>query len=383
MRTLNIPMSQAAKDRLSLLRNVDALPLPLDMDSLRPFEFAFRNKVMCVTFGDADVAIVPKVMRGDRSFGLKVMLAESPAVDVALQRFFATLTRHLDAVGRFMREEQRETVEARRAQKILADQEREARIQQDAVQLRRFFVPGDVIFPEGQPITEDDCVLALRYAHPDDPFVCEYGGEFYIYPRDVPNLLVLLDLDHANHVRCEAHPQYNLHLAFEALQREGLKLNIEMITAEVIRMRDRALAIDADNQVNALIETLPNGEYKIETFAFRARPDMVGFTKEFGNVTVEGTSEDIKFYQNGCLIHQFEVAIFTQTEYPETAQDGLHYVEVYGEAEDFMDCAKAIGNLLISGLAEANPEINFGIYKDVDVSVIEIEAQRTDAGYGF
>lgn len=132
-----IPASKAARERLRMMRDPAALAIPFDMDSIAPFgirvfEGEHSKYDVRLTYRNQDIAMVGSY--GNDGFGVNVVFAATPEIEVAVRRIFTVIDKHLSQVVRLHAEERRQAQDAealmntREARKAAA----EARARQDA-----------------------------------------------------------------------------------------------------------------------------------------------------------------------------------------------------------------------------------------------------------
>lgn len=382
MRTLNIEMSKAAKDRLNLLKNLDTLPLPLDKENLRPFDFAFTNHVMCVLFEGAKIAFVPDEYAG-KSFPLFVALAPDERVDAALKRFFEKVTDHLDVIGRLQREE-------KRAEKALRDERNaraEARVEQKVAEDMKVVAslwtqPTQVM--SGPRITEEDFEAAARFTGEGDAFSLTSGYRHDVVVRGIHSRMNVTFAD-GNMV---VHTFVNLYgenkIAIDKFTAQGLVFDEGKLRAEIIRMRDRNNRIHAAGKARAFIQSLNGTDYKVESFVMGTTGGSNIFDRTFGDVQVRAAATAITFLEEGCPIYAFSPAYFNEGQFPKTPSEALVQKRFDLEEYLFNDAEiSAIGNLMIAGLAEVNPDVDFTQFREVGVDTLLAEVDNTDIGYNL
>lgn len=383
MRRIDIKMTQAAKERLKQLKNPDELLLPLDRDELRPFDFVFHNNVLCVTFENRKIAFVADHHNGD-TFPLFIQVAPDPQVDAALTRFFDVLTRHMDAVGRLLREEKREEKKQRDTQAAAYRAEQQAKVRKSMDAARHLWVHKDEVI-QGPVITHDDLIMAGRFKNKEDAFdvMTGYTHTISIHAMDLARMQVRIEGDVVVFERF-----INTYgLAQDMIARfaaEDLVFNEQALRTEIINLRDRNQRIVAADASRAFIEALPLGEYAIENYVMDSTKPSTPYVQSFGDVTVRATSEAITFQECGCDVHTFSLSSHPDGVFPKDAGEALNQRRKLRAEHPFTkrDLA-AIGNLMLCGLADSNPEMDFEVFKTVSVDRLVTEVEGTHIGYGL
>ncbi len=378
MRTLNIPSTKASKARLALLRGDDPLPLPLDPEAIRPFGFRFSGAILCVTYEGKDVAYASDQMaEDDKSFDLRVLLPQNETVDRALHRFFATLKRHMDQVGRILAQEKREE-KARREAEWQAAQDARANAPDGFAAFR-----GGNGDPIVRGIRYQDLAVLDRSSNPQDPFTLFYG--------QIRTTLVAGDL------------RYGFTPGADGLilDEGATSLDAGKLGAELQRRLDRAHRLTDPAPLIAAVHALPEPRYLIQRFSMNGAPvpSVHEDTEEVyidldETVQVRFYGSRIDFRREGCSV--FEISVCDRTYkheswIPGSPQDCfMNYwrwedrnknwatMQAFGE-----EGLNKIGSLWIETVLGAEPDADLSAYASPDQARLVAEAEKADAGYAF
>lgn len=392
MRTLNIKMTAAAKDRLKLLKDLDALPLPLDKEQLRPFDFGFVNNVMCVTVGNHKVAMVPNYHNGE-DFSLSVVLAPDARADHALKRFFSQLTEHLDQVARVINHEKRADTLTRRQRAAIEKAQEKAWMQERMAALDALWVKPEMIVQD-TVITLEDLAAASLFQASHDVFSVTIGHAEIPHIRPAgTSYITLMAMGMSIEVRFEDgdavfHPSEHLLVdhrrIYDAFTAEGRVLDEGAMRREIIRMRDRNASIRQHMKARAFIDALPEGEYKIETFAIDKPEIHTPFQQTFEGVDVYVDISGITLSEQGCPVYTFRPCHVRDGRFPTVPGDAVQQDRRRGDEYLFPSSRMAaVGHFMISCLAEANPDIDFSRFREISVETLLAEVDNTDIGYGL
>lgn len=396
MRTLNIPMTQAAKKRLSLLQHLHRLAIPLDPETHKPFAFVFRNEVMFVTFEGKDVACVPDVMNEDRkSFDLMVNLASNPTADAALMRFFSTLTQHLNRVHTVMAAEERELrqLENQRMAQNRAEREVEAVSAYEATQP---FLTTKTSQPLPS-ITRAEFEEIMRFRSDDDILYLTPNRDNAINVGLRGKACGTLNFSLSDNRITEMEVRFSAYDVDELFVKNAMTRNNEVFDLGVIErhlreMLDRSRRIADPAAALACIRDVPETDYSLQTGIlkkFDARVSCSAIADLGEGFSAQTTSRTLSILREGCTVLYFDV---TQIRDNHTIAQAL-FKPVHLNHNMFLgrdiandltatDLEKVFG-IWISTIAGANPDVDFSSYKKADPEEIARAFADLDTGYGF
>lgn len=403
MRVLPITITQAAFKRLSLLADLDALPLPLDPEDHRPFGFDFRNGTMCLTFEGADVAYVPRKMDNNKkTFSLRVTMADDHRVDKALTRFFDTLSDHLKRVGQQMRanaEPRGETRAERTAREEKLARERLARV---SAMCRRAYqqispyltTPGRQdapAFPTSitrEPFSADDDVWEIQ----KKPYVTENvyvkykgGATIAFKPRLHPDGS-FSSYENMSYGEIARGIQ-------DEMEARGTVFNMTRIAQDLLKILARDARLDDMPALMNTLKNLPTPVHAIERAITQFPEDPHSKANTVFTVPLDdgfflsASSRMITIKKEGCVLAKFKIEPYTQEmDNPDGVENLLKVRDMLKRGEDVAhDLAPTdMRNILgvwLSGLIAANPDMDASIYAHPDPDAVAAAFFDTDTGY--
>lgn len=169
-----------------------------------------------------------------------------------------------------------------------------------------------------------------------------------------------------------------LKAAIASFEAEGRKPDMTKIRDEILRMRDRTIRV---NDIDLLVETigtLPLSDYSVETYLLNPPETLTPTRIDLDHDVSLSVSRDmIKIMREGVHLRTMNLAVNTLV-----TGSGSDFVTVPNLRLTDETWRKFVSSA-IAALAEANPEVDFEIYKEIDATILADAELNTDAGYGF
>ncbi len=374
MRYLDIPMSKAAKGRLSLLKDIPALPIPLDPALHAPFGLRWAEQTLCLTYEGSDVAYVPEKMRDTGSaFSLNVLVGPSDTIDLAFQRAFANLTRILDRNGSAIAAQKRDEAERR------AEEKREKAANPGPI---AYFLKDAHTIPSRDlgTLSEKDIEILLRFPMHQDPLALEKSGyEVIQFRHDGKSATMRRD-----------GTQY-------ALVHDHIGLDTAKVRVEILRRIEKNRRLSDAAYVIEGLRALPPARFSIQRFQMQnstnydreSYEDMIFFGQDMA-LRLTGFSASV--LREGHVL--LEIRVFSHKAQnshwiPKDAGDCLNYRNRQDKSGFTGDVMKgidvqtldAIASLWLEALAKNLDHIDLAFCAFPDENRLLAEAERMDMGY--
>lgn len=387
-------MSKAAKHRLTLLRDQESLPLPLDDALLRPFGVRFINMQMVLTYGQQDVAIVPREAAADeRSFDLIVLIKNSDTVDRAIRSVFVNLTHYLDGVGKYIAQEKRKEkvrLDALKRERI-ADQEKTLR---EAIAYVETFV-SDTPDPLAHSVSLEDFKDSLitdrslvGHTHMSSHRPLRGGiQQGCLVFKNLNNLSVVFELrqGHIYPSTFVRQGRIDSHLIDHVNRIEKMHLDTRRVCDEIEGLAEISRDLLNPQRVTDMLDALPASRYEPNVWLLDRPLTMnAGMIKCGEDTTLIGGFDFMQIKRKGHTVLSINLRHFAKT-FPEMKA----YVTRYRYQPENEIAITALNDaqmerlvcLWIEAMAATNPDLDFSVYEKPDVEALIRDADLTDHGY--
>lgn len=400
MRTLFIPSTKAAKNRLSLLKKPEELAIPLDPKIIAPLGIRFQGDVLCVTFKNRDVAYAGRMTHDGKSFQLVVRAVESETIDRALEGVFKVLNSHLDRVGRVLAAEKRGKKTDKEKTEKDYEKEIEERTQAFFSEHQRFFLKHEDSVPVARLTVQDMRNACLLTSKKDSFQVVGSVGrpEFHLTFKDFLGFALKVDFSNEEEpqvtIRQGAHMYDGVSSIIQRWESEyNSNINAQEVFTEILRMSERNIRVGDVGPVITAIRELPEGDYDIRAAALNPmqRDFMTGDLISLGHGVDVTIGTGIDFYREGCFLAAFEFASLRnnadQIFIPERPKQCFR-IERTRFLGDFNvslteDDYRRLGSFYLSEKAKVSQDPIYETYKIQNDEDLEREASMFDWGYAI
>lgn len=383
-------MSDAAFKRLSLLRDLEALPVPVADDAFSPFGFRFQNAVLCLTYQGRDVAFVPKLSNEDKSgFDLLTTLPDSTIIDSAYRNAFTRVRSALDHNGKILAQQKRDDQKRRSEHQLLREQEQETRFAREMQASKRFFTthkPQETWIDLDPDMLEDMSSLSVGAAH--DPLAVLAGGRGRHFTMHV----TIKPYGVGDAVRITMTDTGRLAVSSGLNSREGLFVDCAVLSAEINRMIERKVRLRSPEVTNRVLTALTNLEaprYALQPFRIN---DFGGTFHRDEGVKVplcEGVCLSMRDLTLSVRVEDVNLITFNMKTDPlliEEIENGFDMSRSESIHPDSRlrinpDMYEKLASFWIHTLAEAHPQTDFSVYEILPAQDVETDAMNMTAGY--